>query len=58
MNNVHTNTTVTNVAGQALVPVIVSAREGLLDREAYDSVHASPVDDVPADEPRRAPVPA
>ncbi|MEV8549783.1 dicarboxylate/amino acid:cation symporter [Streptomyces glaucescens] len=50
--------TATNVAGQALVPVIVSAREGLLDRTAYDSVGgASPVDEpydapVPADEPR------
>lgn len=37
--------TATNVAGQALVPVVVSAREGLLDRKAYDSVHASPVDE-------------
>jgi Na+/H+-dicarboxylate symporter len=38
--------TATNVAGQALVPVIVSAREGLLDRTAYDSVGAgSPVDE-------------
>ncbi|MEV6110258.1 dicarboxylate/amino acid:cation symporter [Streptomyces sp. NPDC051940] len=27
--------TATNVAGQAVVPVIVSAREGILDREAY-----------------------
>jgi len=47
--------TATNVAGQALIPVIVSAREGLLDREAYDSVHASPVDETPADEPQRVP---
>ncbi|WP_086686222.1 dicarboxylate/amino acid:cation symporter [Streptomyces pseudogriseolus] len=39
--------TATNVAGQALVPVVVSAREGLLDRKAYDSVHASPVDETP-----------
>jgi Na+/H+-dicarboxylate symporter len=28
--------TATNVAGQAMVPVLVSAREGILDREAYD----------------------
>ncbi|MFJ3139112.1 dicarboxylate/amino acid:cation symporter [Streptomyces sp. NPDC102359] len=51
--------TATNVAGQALVPVVVSAREGLLDRDAYESVHASPVDEVPADEePRRVPAAA
>ncbi|GLY21187.1 sodium:proton antiporter [Micromonospora sp. NBRC 101691] len=29
--------TATNVAGQALVPTVVAAREGILDREAYDS---------------------
>ena len=29
--------TATNVAGQALVPTIVAAREGTLDRAAYDS---------------------
>ena len=28
--------TATNVAGQAAVPVLVSAREGLLDRSVYD----------------------
>ncbi|MBZ5734606.1 dicarboxylate/amino acid:cation symporter [Nocardioides sp. TRM66260-LWL] len=28
--------TMTNVAGQALVPTIVAAREGILDREVYD----------------------
>jgi Na+/H+-dicarboxylate symporter len=55
--------TATNVAGQALVPVIVSAREGLLDRKAYDSVHSSPVDEdpvdeTPADDPRRVPAAA
>lgn len=37
--------TATNVAGQALVPVIVSARENILDRKAFDSVHLSPVGD-------------
>lgn len=37
--------TATNVAGQALVPVIVSAREGLLDRKAYDEAHSSPLDE-------------
>ncbi|WP_354641928.1 dicarboxylate/amino acid:cation symporter [Kitasatospora camelliae] len=29
--------TATNVAGQAVVPILVSAREGTLDRAAYDS---------------------
>jgi Na+/H+-dicarboxylate symporter len=37
--------TATNVAGQALVPVIVSAREKILDREAYDHASSSPVDE-------------
>ncbi|MET9253150.1 dicarboxylate/amino acid:cation symporter [Streptomyces sp. NPDC003717] len=35
--------TATNVAGQALIPVIVAARENLLDRTAYDSAHSSPL---------------
>ncbi len=29
--------TATNVAGQALVPTVVAAREGILDREVYDA---------------------
>ncbi|MGW2346206.1 dicarboxylate/amino acid:cation symporter [Streptomyces sp. NPDC001661] len=37
--------TATNVAGQALVPVIVSAREKILDRDAYNSATSSPVDE-------------
>ncbi|MEV3859454.1 dicarboxylate/amino acid:cation symporter [Streptomyces sp. NPDC050095] len=37
--------TATNVAGQALVPVIVSARENILDREAYANASSSPVDE-------------
>ncbi|MCX3061272.1 dicarboxylate/amino acid:cation symporter [Streptomyces beihaiensis] len=37
--------TATNVAGQSLVPVIVSARERILDRTAYDNATASPVDE-------------
>ncbi|MER5949341.1 dicarboxylate/amino acid:cation symporter [Streptomyces sp. NPDC001904] len=37
--------TATNVAGQALVPVIVSARENILDREAYDHATSSPVEE-------------
>ncbi|MFD8822924.1 dicarboxylate/amino acid:cation symporter [Streptomyces sp. NPDC059605] len=52
--------TATNVAGQALVPVIVAARENILDREAYDSASSSPVDgDEALDaEPQRVPVAA
>ncbi|MFV5991308.1 dicarboxylate/amino acid:cation symporter [Streptomyces sp. NPDC056231] len=38
--------TATNVAGQALVPVIVSAREKILDLDAYHSASSSPIDDV------------
>ncbi|MER7519350.1 dicarboxylate/amino acid:cation symporter [Streptomyces sp. NPDC126499] len=37
--------TATNVAGQALVPVIVSAREKILDVAAYESASGSPVDE-------------
>lgn len=32
--------TATNVAGQALVPVVVAAREGILDRAVYDAPKA------------------
>ncbi|MFD9906386.1 dicarboxylate/amino acid:cation symporter [Streptomyces sp. NPDC059063] len=46
--------TATNVAGQALVPVVVAARENILDREAYESASASPLDE-PLDE---GPLPA
>ncbi|MEV7236330.1 dicarboxylate/amino acid:cation symporter [Streptomyces sp. NPDC051020] len=38
--------TATNVAGQALIPVIVSAREKILDLDAYHSASSSPIDDV------------
>ncbi|MFJ7158373.1 dicarboxylate/amino acid:cation symporter [Streptomyces sp. NPDC101118] len=41
--------TATNVAGQALVPVVVAAREGILDKEAYARASASPVDAPAAD---------
>ncbi|GHE60815.1 sodium:proton antiporter [Streptomyces longispororuber] len=37
--------TATNVAGQALVPVVVAAREDILDRNAYESASASPLDE-------------
>lgn len=39
--------TMTNVAGQALVPTIVAQREGLLDRDAYDGDRAAdPIGDL------------
>ncbi|MFJ8650428.1 dicarboxylate/amino acid:cation symporter [Streptomyces sp. NPDC093546] len=37
--------TATNVAGQALVPVVVAAREKILDLDAYNSASGSPVDE-------------
>ncbi|MFI1932390.1 dicarboxylate/amino acid:cation symporter [Streptomyces sp. NPDC020330] len=44
--------TATNVAGQALVPVIVSAREKILDHDAYNSASASPLEAFGQDEVR------
>ncbi|MFE7133318.1 dicarboxylate/amino acid:cation symporter [Streptomyces sp. NPDC057638] len=46
--------TATNVAGQALVPVIVAAREKILDHDAYTSATSSPIDE----DPTAADVPA
>ncbi|MBB5122805.1 sodium:proton antiporter [Streptomyces eurocidicus] len=43
--------TATNVAGQSVVPILVSAREGILDRKAYDAATASPLEPVPGTEP-------
>lgn len=48
--------TATNVAGQALVPVIVSAREKILDHDAYDNATSSPVDEPQQTAPEKAPV--
>ncbi|KIF76124.1 sodium:proton antiporter [Streptomyces sp. 150FB] len=45
--------TATNVAGQIVAPLIVSARENILDRAAYDSASASPVDDYDRETPER-----
>ncbi|MFG2620433.1 dicarboxylate/amino acid:cation symporter [Streptomyces sp. NPDC048507] len=45
--------TATNVAGQAVVPVLVSAREGILNKEAYATASSSPLDG-PAAEPAAA----
>ncbi|GAA0342065.1 dicarboxylate/amino acid:cation symporter [Streptomyces olivoreticuli] len=48
--------TATNVAGQSVIPIIVASREKILDREAYDSATASPLD--PAEQPAPVPVAA
>lgn len=45
--------TATNVAGQSVIPIIVASREKILDRKAYDSATASPLDQ----EGQPAPVP-
>ncbi len=52
--------TATNVTGQAVIPVIVAAREKILDREAYDSAHSSLIDAFGGDRPEdtREPQPA
>ncbi|MFG3248066.1 hypothetical protein [Streptomyces sp. NPDC048187] len=50
----HTRGAVTRVAGQALF----SAREGLLDRKAYDEAHASPIDEPERTKQDAEPVPA
>ncbi|WP_422396990.1 dicarboxylate/amino acid:cation symporter [Streptomyces gobiensis] len=41
--------TATNVTGQAVVPVLVSAREKILDTEAFDSAKSFDIDDVDAE---------
>ncbi|WP_405635694.1 dicarboxylate/amino acid:cation symporter [Streptomyces sp. NBC_01178] len=45
--------TATNVAGQALVPVIVAAREKILDHDAYATASASPIDSLDDEAGRR-----
>ncbi|MFE5240769.1 dicarboxylate/amino acid:cation symporter [Streptomyces sp. NPDC056627] len=50
--------TATNVAGQALVPVIVAARENILDHDAYNSASSSPVDEPEPEDTRPTAVPA
>ena len=50
--------TAVNVTGQALVPVIVSARAGILDRAVYDAREQAVRDAVPdSRESTREPVP-
>ncbi|WP_405795833.1 dicarboxylate/amino acid:cation symporter [Streptomyces sp. NBC_01506] len=53
--------TATNVAGQALVPVIVASREKILDHDKYNSASASPIDEPepePSDREKAVPVAA
>ncbi|MGW5198379.1 dicarboxylate/amino acid:cation symporter [Streptomyces spiralis] len=52
--------TATNVAGQALIPVLVSAREKILDHAKYDHASASAVDDLESvySQPQQAEHPA
>lgn len=51
--------TATNVAGQAMVPVLVASREKILDKAAYESASASPVDELDArDAEQKVAVPA
>ncbi|MGW7368409.1 dicarboxylate/amino acid:cation symporter [Streptomyces sp. NPDC054841] len=38
--------TATNVAGQVVCPLLVAAREKILDHDAYNAASASPVDDI------------
>lgn len=46
--------TALNVTGQALVPVIVSAREKLLDRDAYDAARRTSFAEIQAEQAREA----
>ncbi|MEU3873943.1 MULTISPECIES: dicarboxylate/amino acid:cation symporter [Streptomyces] len=46
--------TATNVAGQSVVPIIVAAREKILDREAYDTADGSKLDADPEPQPALA----
>ncbi|WP_233221580.1 dicarboxylate/amino acid:cation symporter [Streptomyces carminius] len=41
--------TATNVAGQAVIPVLVAARERILDREAFDSARGFDITDLDED---------
>ncbi|MBB1244965.1 hypothetical protein GL263_15520 [Streptomyces durbertensis] len=44
-----------NVAGQAAVPVIVSAREKILDRDAYDNATSFDINDLSEERTADAP---
>ncbi|MEO3752389.1 dicarboxylate/amino acid:cation symporter [Streptomyces sp. B6B3] len=45
--------TATNVAGQAAVPVIVAAREKILDHDAYDTATSFDINDAESEAPQR-----
>ncbi|WP_433546254.1 dicarboxylate/amino acid:cation symporter [Streptomyces sp. CA-294286] len=46
--------TATNVAGQAAVPVIVAAREKILDHDMFNSASASPIDEPEPQESKKS----
>lgn len=51
--------TATNVAGQAVIPILVSAREKILDRDAYNGARSISLETAAAEEPEaNASVPA
>ncbi|WP_372463839.1 dicarboxylate/amino acid:cation symporter [Streptomyces pinistramenti] len=51
--------TATNVAGQSVIPILVSAKEKILDRDAYARAHGSRLEDEAADSAdEQVPVPA
>lgn len=50
--------TAVNVTGQALVPVLVSARAGILDRDVYDAREQAVTEPVPSSAARPVPTPA
>ena len=50
--------TAVNVAGQALIPVVVAAREGILDRAVYDAPKTELTASVPVSAPAAAPASA
>ncbi|MEU5715352.1 dicarboxylate/amino acid:cation symporter [Streptomyces sp. NPDC020403] len=49
--------TATNVAGQVVCPLLVAARENILDRDAYNSASASPVDEAGVEDAKSSGVP-
>lgn len=42
--------TATNVAGQSVIPIIVAARENILDRDKYATAHGADLDDLMDDD--------
>ncbi|GGO56284.1 hypothetical protein GCM10012287_49520 [Streptomyces daqingensis] len=52
--NIHSWRTATNVAGQAVVPVLVAAREKVLDREKFAGARSFDLDSFEAEPERDA----